>query len=229
MLPPMEEGMEEQKVVRTLDSRKLAVLGVAIAVLVALALAGWFAWKGHKQKVDETAIVAGVSDTTLMLRELLATPAASAEATPRIEAHLARIKAATRTPLADLAEEYVLGAREIARRNGDVARLARQAAASRDATMAHLAAGKQRGDGWFRTASELKKRMEHNYTELNISLKTLDTLFSGMPETVKRAAPLFGDKAVVSPGEFHKAAARVQEELKRVGLELERARQLPLN
>ena len=111
----------------------------------------------------------------------------------------------------------------------DVARLSRQATASRDAALAHLAAGKARRDGWFKTASELKRRMERDYTELNIPLKTLNTLMSGMPESVKRAGPLFGDKALVSASEFNAAAAQVQDELKRVQLELERARQLPIN
>jgi hypothetical protein len=229
MLRPMEEGLEEEKPARKLDGRKLAVLGIAAAVAIALALAGWFAWKGHKQKLDETAIFAAVTDTTLMLRELLAKPSAAAELAPRINAHLATIKAASRTQLAEVAEEYVLGAREIARRRGEVAGLARQAERSRDAAFAHLAAGKHRGDGWFKAAAELKKRMERDYTELNISLKTLDTLLSGMPETVKRAAPLFGDKLVVPASEFNAAAQQAQEDLKRVALELERARQLPIN
>ena len=50
-----------------------------------------------------------------------------------------------------------------------------------------------------------------------------------MPESVKRAGPLFGERTVVSAGEFQAAAAQTQDELKRVALELERARQLPLN
>ena len=85
--------------------------------------------------------------------------------------------------------------------------MARQAAASRDAAFAHLAAGKRREGAWFKTASELKRRMERDYTELNISLKTLDTLYSGMPESVKRAGPLLGERTVVSAGEFQAAAA----------------------
>lgn len=224
-----ENGEGEGREERRLDSRKLALIGMAAAVVVVAAIAGALAWKSHKQKVDETAVLAAVSDTTLMLREALGKPAAGGELAPRIDAHLDRIKAATRTPAADAAEEYVLGAREIARKKADVARLSRQATASRDAALAHLAAGKARRDGWFKTASELKRRMERDYTELNISLKTLNTLMSGMPESVKRAGPLFGDKALVSASEFNAAAAQVQDELKRVQLELERARQLPIN
>ena len=226
----MDDADEQQaQEPRKLDGRKLALIGMAAAVVVFAAIAGAFAWKSHKQKVDETAVVAAVADTTLMLREVLAKPAGSAELAPRMDQHLTRIKAATRTPASDAAEEYVLGAREIARKRSDVQRLARQASASRDAAFAHLAAGKRREGAWFKTASELKRRMERDYTELNISLKTLDTLYSGMPESVKRAGPLFGPNTLVSSGEFQAAAAQTQEELKRVALEVERARQLPLN
>ena len=224
----MQEEKPEKEA-RSLDGRKLAVIGVAALVAVLLVVVGWTAWHGHKQKLDETAIVTGVIDTTVMLREVLARADAAADAAPRIDAHLARIKAATRTPLAEVAEDYVLGAREIARKRADVGRLARSAVASRQATLAHLAANQQRGDGWFKTASELKKRMERDYFELNTALKTLDTLYGGMPESVKRAAPLLGDKALLPASEFNKAAQETQEELKRVAIELERARQLPLN
>lgn len=223
------DEMQEEKAERRLDGRKIAVLGVAAVVAVLTVVVGVTAWRGHKQKLDETAIVTGVTDTTAMLREVLAKADAAAEAALRMDAHLARIKVANRTPLADAAEEYVLGAREIARKRADIGRLARSAVASRQATMAHLAAGKQRGDGWFKVASELKKRMERDYFELNTALKTLDTLYSGMPESVKRATPLFAANTLLPAGEFHKAAQETQDELKRVALELERARQLPLN
>jgi hypothetical protein len=227
MLPPMEEMQDEKPQDRKLDARKIAVIGVGAAVLVALAAAGWFGWRGHKQKQDETAIVAAVTDTTMVLREVLAKPVA--DAAPRIDGHLSMIKAASRTPLSDAAEEYVLGAREIARKKSDSLRLGRQATASREAALAHLAAGQRRGDGWFKTAASLKKRMESDYFELNTSLKTLDTLLAGMPESVKRAGPLLGDSRLLPASEFNAASARAQEDLKRVALELERARQLPLN
>ena len=110
-------------------------------------------WKGHKQKQDETAIIAAVGRGTPLLRETLGGQA-PADAVARLDAHVKTIKSASRTPLADAAEDYVSGAREIARRRADADRLAPAAAASRQALLAHLAAGGRRGDTWFRQAGD---------------------------------------------------------------------------
>jgi len=202
----------------------IAALGVAAVALVAIVIA--FAYKGHKEKRDETAIVAAVGDATLVLGGLLAGQAAS-DAVPRLDAHLGMIKAAGRTPLADAAEDYVLGAREIARRRADVVRLAPQAAAARRALLAHLAAGGRRNDAWFQHAGELKKRVEDAHYELGVPLKTLDTLLEGMHESRKRLGPLAGENRLIGAAAISTARQQVQEELKRSAGELERARQIP--
>src|SRR5688500_17406140 len=81
---PMEDADEPQpQEPRKLDGRKLALIGMALAVVGVAAIAGAFAWKSHKQKVDETAVMAAVAETTLMLREVLAKPADAAELAPR--------------------------------------------------------------------------------------------------------------------------------------------------
>jgi hypothetical protein len=211
---------------RKLDGRKLAVLAVAAAVIVAAAFAVAFAYKGHKQKQDETAILAAVGDSTNVLVEALR-GTAPADAVQRIDAQVKAIKAAARTPLADAAEDYAVGAREIARRRADATRLAAPAAAARKALLAHLAAGGTRNDGWFRRAGELKKRVDESHFELNQALKTLDGLLDGMLESRKRMAPLAGEKRVVEAALLDAARVQAREELKRSADELERARQVP--
>jgi len=207
--------------------KKLSIAAIALAAVVILALGAFLVFKGHKKKQDETAIVAGVGESTLLLREALGAQGA-ADAAARLDAHLSRIKAAERTPLADAAEDYVLGAREIARRRADATRLAPQAAASRQALLAHLAAGGQRNDAWFRHAGELKKRVENAHYELGVPLKTLDTLLDGMQDSRKRLGPLVGEKLLIGAEELGAARQRVHEELKRSATELERARQIPI-
>ena len=221
------DEMDDAKPERSLDGRKLALVGIAAAVLVAAALAGWFAWKGHKQKQDETAIVAAVTAGTPLLREALGGQS-GAETVARLDAQVKSVKAAGRTPLADAAEDYLTGAREIARRRADAARLAPAAAASRQALLAHLGAGGRRGDGWFKHAGDLKKRMENAHFELNSALKTLDTLIEGMHGSRTRMLPLVGEKLIVDSAALNNARAGVQAELKRTAEELERARQVPI-
>jgi hypothetical protein len=215
MLAPMETG------------KKLSIAAIAVASVVILALGVFLVFKGHKKKQDETAIVAAVGESTLLLREALGAQGA-AGAVARLDAHLSRIKAAERTPLADAAEDYVLGAREIARRRADAARLAPQTAAARQALLAHLAAGGRRTDGWFHRAGELKKRVEDAYYELGVPLKTLDTLLESMYESRKRLGPLVGEPLLIGADALTAARQQVQEELKRSATELERARQIPI-
>jgi len=207
--------------------KKLSIAAIALTAVVILGLAAFLAFKSHKKQLDETAIVAAVGDSTALLREVLGAPG-GADAAARLDAHLQRIKAAERTPLADAAEDYVSGAREIARRRADAARLAPQTAAARQALLAHLAAGGRRNDGWFRHAGELKKRVENAYYEAGVPLKTLDSLLDGMQESRKRLGPLVGENRLIGADLLGAARKQVQEELKRNAAELERARQIPI-
>jgi hypothetical protein len=224
---PMEDS-DDAKPQRSLDGRKLALIGVAAAVLLAAALAGWFAWKGHKKAQDEVATIGRVAEATTLLREVLAAKAPPG-ATAALDASVQAIKAASRTPLADAAEDYVSGAREIARRRADAARLAPAAAASRQALLAHLEASNRRGGTWFRQAGELKKRMENVHFELGTALKTLDTLIDGMQESRKTILPLVGEQWVIEAAALTEGRQRAQAEIKRNVEELERARQIPLS
>jgi hypothetical protein len=207
-------------------AKKVSIGAIALASALILGVGGFLVFKGHKQKQDETAIVTAVADCTRVLREVLEAKAAP-DALARLDAHLARVKAAARTPLADAAEDYVLGSREIARRRADATRLEPQTAAARQALLAHLAAGGRRTDAWFRHAGDLKKRVENAHYELGVPLKTLDSLLDGMQESRKRLGPLVGEKLLIGAEELSSARQRVQEELKRSTTELERARQIP--
>ncbi|HEY2336381.1 MAG TPA: hypothetical protein VGI18_03355, partial [Burkholderiales bacterium] len=129
-----------------------------VAVLVLGIVAGAVFQKGKKQH-EESAILDAVADSSRLLRAALG-PQPPEDAAARLDAHLAMIKAAVRTPLAEAAEDYVLGAREIARHQAALAPLERQWDASRQAIRTHLAAGGRRNPAWFQTAGDLKKRME---------------------------------------------------------------------
>lgn len=222
--------MEEQAETEGRDPveirRKLTLGVVAVVIALLAALAGYIGYKGHKKKVDETAIVSALADSTGVLREALAGQAGGGVG--KIDPLLARIKASERTPLADAAEDYVLGAREIARRRAEASRLQPQTAAARQALLQHLAAGGRRGDAWFKHAGDLKKRVESAYFEVGVQLKALDGLLDGMHESRNRLVPLVGDKILIDNGALSGAREQVMQELKRNAEELERARQVPI-
>jgi hypothetical protein len=205
--------------------KKLSIAAIAVTAVVILGLAAFLAFKGHKNKQDETAIVAAVGDATLLLREVLGAQGAP-DAVARLDAHLQRIKAAERTPLADNVANYVAVAREIVLRRADATRRTREALLARQLLSAHLAASGRRGDIWFRRAGELKKRMEDAHFEARAALETLDALLMLMQSSRKFLMPP-GQPALVSEDVLGAARQQVREELKRSAAELERARRIP--
>jgi hypothetical protein len=207
--------------------KKIAPLAAALAAVLALGvIAGAVFLKGKKRQ-EETALLDAVADSSQLLRAALG-PQPPADAVARLDAHLARIKAAARTPLSEAAEDYVLGVREIARHEAELPALERQWDASRRAIRAFLSAGGRRNQAWFETAGTLKKRMEEAHFQLSTELSALDKLLDAMPESVKTATPLAGEQRVVELKLFYDGRRQVQERLKRANEELERARLIPI-
>src|SRR5438309_1908240 len=135
--------------------RLTAPLLIAVLAIVG-AVIGYAMWGKYQRLQQERAVTALLADTTTQLRQAL-TAAPTKEIFSRIDGNLRSLKAPRQPELADAAEHYILGAREIVRRRLDAARYAQQAAAGRQALTAHMnaAGGSRRGEGWFRTALDL--------------------------------------------------------------------------
>src|SRR6185295_11388031 len=103
-----------------MDAKKSVV--IALAVLVAAGVA-WWGFSARQKDTERAEIVKAVGETTALLREALAKPP-SAALVAQLEANLQAVKAPRNRELADAAEHYLIGAREIARRRADAARLA---------------------------------------------------------------------------------------------------------
>ena len=203
--------------------RLTAPLLIAVLAIVG-AVIGYTMWGQHQKLQQERAVTALVADTTTQLRQALtATP--TKEIFSRIDGNLRSLKAPRQPELADAAEHYILGAREIVRRRVDGARFAQQAAASRRALTAHMnAAGGRRGEAWFRAALDLKKRVERDHFDLDITLHALYDLLGSLPDAEKRLAP----HAALLLEEPLRVQAREQarEDAERAAAELEKVRRL---
>jgi len=197
----------------------------AIAVLLVAAIAGTFVFRGHQQRTDQRHIVALVADTTEQLRQAL-TAGSSREILARIDGHLQSVKSVRDGPLADAAEHYLLGAREIVRRRADSDRLEGEAAASRRALASHMKRSGGRGTGWIRDAMDLKRKVERDHADLGRSLKTLDELLYSLDDAKKRLAPHVDASLLLDDGALRAARARAQEEAKRAAAELEKTRRI---
>ena len=204
--------------------RLTAPLLIAVLAIVG-AVIGYTMWGQHQKLQQERAVTALVADTTTQLRQALtATP--TREMFSRIDGNLRSLKAPRQPELADAAEHYILGAREIVRRRLDAARFAQHAAAGRQALSAHMnaAGGGRRGEAWFRTALDLKKKVEREHFELDVTLKALYELLGSLPDAEKRLAP---HRALLLE-EPLRAQAREQAraDAERAAAELEKVRRL---
>ena len=122
------------------------------------------------------------------------------------------------------AEQYIHGAREIVRRRSDAERLAREAAMSRRALTMHMAVAHQRDTYWIRVASDLKKRVEREHHDLDVSLKALTHLLDELPATRKELAPHIDASLLLEEEERRKAHAHAEQSAQRGSGEIAKIR-----
>jgi hypothetical protein len=195
-----------------------AALAIAVAVGYALHL-------NAKKRAEERAVVSVLTDATAQLRQVFKTPAP--DAVEKVEAGLRLTKEWSNAEVADATQHYLIGAREILRRRADSLHFTHKAAASRAALAAHMnRAGGRRGTSWFRTASDLKKQVERDHFDLELSLKTLAELLDTLPDAHKRLAPHVQASLLLEDSVRKQARAQVVEEARRAAGELEKARRL---
>jgi hypothetical protein len=205
------------------STRVLLVAGATL-LAAALALGGYVLYAKNQKRVDEQNLSALVGETTALLRQALATP--STEGIAALEAGLEKLKTARSRAFAGAAEQYIISAREIARRRLDGERLLREAAASRQALIGHMNRSGRRDSAWIRDALELKRRVERDHADLARALKTEDELLYGLVDAQKQLAP-FVDAALLLPdAERERARAQAQAEAKRADTELQKMRNL---
>jgi hypothetical protein len=203
----------------------IAIVALSVTALVLVAFIATNLIRGHRKKVEDQRIAVLVADGTVQLRQALAAGPSGASVA-KIEEYLANAKTSANVQLGGAAESYLLGARGIARQRAESERLAREAAAARNALAAHMARAERRDSAWIRNAAELKRRVEASYADLGRTLKTLDDLLNSLPEAEKRLAPHVAATALLEAGEIDAARKRAQDDSKRVAAELEQVRRL---
>jgi hypothetical protein len=194
-----------------------AAIAIAAAIGVALHLSA-------KQRAEERAVVSVLSETTAQLRDVLKTTAPGAA--DKIEARLSVAKDWSDVELADATEHYLIGAREIFRRRADNLRFAEKAAASRAALAAHMNRAKWRDTSWLHTATALKRRVERDHFDLELSLKAVAELLDMLPDANKRLASQGRASLLLEESVRKDLRAQIADEAKRAAGELEKLRRL---
>jgi hypothetical protein len=202
----------------------------ALVAAVALAIAGstaYYLYAEKQKRAQQRQVVALLGETTKQLRQALNGPP-TPDLVSRIDGNLKLVKAPRDPQLETAAGHYIHGAREIARRRSDAERLAREAAMSRRALSMHMSVASQRDSYWIRVASDLKKRVERDHHELEVSLKALSQLLFALPETQQELAPHVDAALLLDEGERLKARQRAEESAQRAAAELEKVRKLAM-
>jgi hypothetical protein len=198
-----------------------------IAVLV-LAIAGGTGYWLHadkQRKEQRRHVIALLQDTTAELRKALRSPPAP-DLVQKLDSNLKLAKSPRDRLLEDAAEHYIQGAREIVRRRADAERLTREASMSRRALSMHMAAAARRDSYWIRVAADLKKRVERDHQDLDLSLKALSQLLFTLPDAQKRLEPHVEASLLLEDAERRAARDRAQQALERAHQELEKVRSL---
>ena len=99
---------------------------------------------------------------------------------------------------------------------------------SRRALSMHMKAAAYRDTYWIRVATDLKKRMERDHFDLDVSLKALSELLYTLPEAQKRLEPQVGAAILLADQERRAARESAQESARRAHEELEKVRRLAL-
>jgi hypothetical protein len=209
---------------------------IAIAALALLAVAGYWGYAVQQKRAQQVAIAAAIGDTTARLRDSLAVApnATGRRALPRIEehavavdGHLKTIRGAQHAPeLADSAEHYVLGAREILRRQAASIRQSEQSAASRASLVGHMRRAARRDGAWIREAMLQKKIVEAHYFDYGLTLKSLAELLKTFPDSKTRLAPHVAEQALLENAPAEEARGLVLKESRRAAEELAGVRRL---
>jgi hypothetical protein len=217
---------------------KNRILVGGIAATLVLALGGYWGFSAHKKREQQHAITAAVKDTTARLRETLGVkPDASGRAAlPKVEANLRAVEAhleavrkasaKSHAELADGAEHYVLGAREILRRQAISIRLSEQTAASRNSLAAHMSRASYRDANWIHEAMNRKKKVEGDYFEYNLTLLALSEVLWSFPDARKGLVSRVDDSVLLEFGPAEDARRVALGQSKRIAQELDGVRRL---
>ena len=206
----------------TMMSKSLG-LALAIVVFTLAVVFGRIGYAAYEKRSQQRQVAALVGDTTAKLREALG-PSPTPVIVTALEANLQAAKAPRDPQLADAAELYIVGAREIARRMVSARELQRKAAASRQALTGHMARAAHRNDTWVRDAVALKKRVEAEHQDLGITLGALDRLLYTFPESEKPLQPRVDPGLLLEASFVDAARKQLKEEGRRANEELRRVR-----
>lgn len=175
----------------TRNNIRTIALVVATVVLV---IGSYIAYQKHTARGQ---VIALVKDTGTRMRTVLQSSAAD-EVSDAAEAHAAAAEANARklreldtsslTPLADAADDYLITAREILRRQAAMTRARARLAANLEALTAHMKTDRG-ASTWPQEAVRLKAPLDKDFRDYGIAVKSYASLLGSLAASQAGIAP----------------------------------------
>jgi hypothetical protein len=219
------------------SSRTLIMATVGLFVVAAVGYVGYSAFKTRELN---KASLAALTDTNARLREALSIevgppPVDRAQIVKKLDEHAAaadrhlqefkRLDAARNRALADAADYYLLGAREILKKQADSHRYRLAYAESSRALREHMRSD-NRTSAWFPQAVKVKERVNKDYRGYNLNAVALGQFLETLSAAQKRIAPYIEPSALLAEDLIARAHKQVVEETERTADGMEKLNRL---
>lgn len=219
------------------SSRTMVMAAVGLFVVAAVGYVGYSAFKTRELNKTSVAVLA---DSNARLREALsmeaAPPAADrAQIVRKLDEHAVaadrnlkefkRLDAARNQVLADAADSYLLGAREILKKQADSQRYRLAFADGSRALREHMRSD-NRTSAWVQQAVKVKERVNKDYRGYNLNAVALGQFLETLSAAQKTIAPYVGPSALIAEDLIARARKQVVEDTERTAAEMEKLNRL---
>jgi hypothetical protein len=206
--------------------------GIALAVIVAAAVAGVWAYSEYRKRELHERVVALVSDTTARVRDVLSEDTGpppsdfaqfvlkAEEQAMEVDRRLAELRAIGAAPnraLVDAAELYIVTGREVLRRMASSRRYRAEFNQSMQRLLGLMRAASRRSDAWVGQAVRAREQAERDYANYRGAIDSFGTLLDSLPAMQAKLAPpldpalLLQEKLRIAAREHALSAARAAE------------------
>ncbi|HUF81280.1 MAG TPA: hypothetical protein VMN03_09115 [Burkholderiales bacterium] len=219
---------------------RIIIIVIAVAALVAASALGYWAYSGHKKREFDKTILTLAADTGTRLRDALAIETAPPTADRgsflrKLDGHAATLDRNLKTlrgsgsgsnlALTDAADDYLLTAREILKRQADSRRHRLLLQDSARALREHMRADNRSG-AWVRQAVEAKNRVNTNYHAYVQASDALDLLLGTLRASQAKIAPYVAPDLLIADGVIDEARRRAREDKNHTAAEFERLQRI---
>lgn len=211
------------------------IIAIALAVIVAASVVGWWSYGEHQKRQQHDAIVALLADTGAQLRAALTATAGGPEASRKLEEQVAAAErnlsalkgmdARREEALAEAADDYLLTSREVLKRVANMQRFRGLLSESLQALIEHMRADNHTG-AWVQQAVKARERANKDHRDLELAAGALDQLLQSLPASQKKVAPYVDPSLLIENGAIEAARARALDTAKRATAEIEKTRRL---